>query len=433
VKNRLLKDSWFQMFAAIGGVAMVVSALGTVSSRHDLPVPAATATAPAAVPAAAPTAKAPAAAVPGSEEVITPAPASSSDLAAYNGSAAASRSPGALIMPPTASPPPPAPASNPAPQMTLTGAGIGNNQGIVGAAAGGGGVFGGFLSGLMGVAPRQAAPAAATYNRILPSQSGIFSVGKAGLTGSDTDSLRDAVFSAANGDLILVKPGTYEGPIEITGKSVRIRGTGASPGDVVVRWTGPGATISARFGALDLENVRVTRGSFFESPISKPGGAVYAAAATVTMRKVELSSDDSDAPPLIVEKIDSTTNQPTRVSAEGSTLTGSRSNLIARGAVSMKFTRVRFESGALVGAAWLDAVIELVDCRFRATDKENVFYAYEGARVLVKGEPRPKINGVRGSDATTIEQSFGGARVASARGGFSRDIFRRGRQPGTLP
>ncbi|MCM2305457.1 MAG: hypothetical protein NDJ72_12185, partial [Elusimicrobia bacterium] len=79
MKKRLLKDTWFQMFAAIGGVACVVSILGGPSVRRAAPA------APAAVAAAAPAAKsaaAPAAAQAPSpasalDEVITPAPASS--------------------------------------------------------------------------------------------------------------------------------------------------------------------------------------------------------------------------------------------------------------------------------------------------------------------------------------------------------------------
>lgn len=411
MKNKILKDSWFQMFAAVGGVVCVVYALGTTSTRHD-PLPA---SAPAA--ASAPSAER----VPGTLEPIrpitTPHPAAAVPPIFAPSAQAQSAGPAAA--------PPPAPP----PQMTLTGTGIGNTQGIVGGAAGGGGVLSGFLSGLMGVTPRQAAPAVAAFNRIAPAQSGVFSVGKIGLTGADTDSLRDAVFSAANGDLILVKPGTYEGPIEVSGKTVRIRGAGANPGDVIVRWTGPGATLVARYGSVDLENLRVTRGSFFDSPRVGPGGAVYAVAAIVSMRKVELRSDDSDSPPLIVEKGDT----PTRVTVADSVLTGSRANTIVRGPVSVKFTRVLFEPNMLVGAAWLDAVIELADCRFGGGAKENLFNAYEGARVILKGEQKPRINGVRGSDATSIEESFGGARVANARSGFARDIFRRGRRPGTLP
>lgn len=291
----------------------------------------------------------------------------------------------------------------------------------------------GFLNGLMGATPAQRAPSVAAANRIVPARRGMFTVGPAGQTGADTASLRDAVFSAASGDLILVKPGTYDGPLEVASKTVRIRGTGANPADVVVRYIGPGATIAARYGSLELENLRVVRGSFFESPRSGPGGAVYTAAATLSMRKVELVSDDSDAPALIVEKLESLTNQPTRVTVEDSSLSGSRANTIIRGAVSVRFTRVQFERGAMVGSAWLDAAVEFADCRFGSSDKENVFYAYEGARVTAKGERKPRINGTRGSEATTIEQSFGGGRIASARSGFSRDIFRRGRRPGTLP
>jgi hypothetical protein len=430
VKKRLLKDTWFQMFAAVGGVAYVVSVLGTASTRQDLPAPAA----PAAVSAPAP---APAAPVAAETEVITPPAAGSSDLATYNGTAAASRSPGALIMPPVTAPPPPSPVSNTPPKFTLTGTGVGNTQGIVGAPAGGLGTINALLNSLMGVPPAAQAPSAQTAAqaalpplfRVAPSRAGIFTVGPAGLPGSDTSSLRDAVFSAANGDLILVKPGIYEGPVDVSNKSVRIRGTGANPGDVTVRWSGSGAAISVRNGTLDLEKIRVERGPFFEYPKTEPGGAVYAVASALTMRRTELTSNDPSAPALIVEQGD----KPARVVADDSRFSGSSAIFLVRGPVKAKLTGVTFEGHNRPLAAWIDAVIELADCRFSDAGAETVIHAYEGARVSVMGKQKPRIVTARGAETTAFEESFGTKRVGIARGGFARDIFRRGRRAGTLP
>jgi hypothetical protein len=430
VKKRLMKDGWFQMFAAVGGVALVVSILGGVSTRSAAPP----SPAPTAVPAApAPSMAATAAALPDPVAAaaaggpITPAAPSSSDLATYSGVNSASRSPGALIAPPASSPPPP----QPAPQITLTGSGVGNAAGIVGSPGGG---LGGLFSGLLGTPTRTASvaaralPALPPLFRIAPAKPGVFTVGPAGTAGVDTSSLRDAVYSASNGDLILVKPGTYEGPVEIRDKTVRIHGTGGFPAAVIVRWTGPGATISVRGGALDLEKLRLERGAYSEPQKTEPGGALYAAASALTMRKVELDSGDSAAPPLIVEE----GGKPARVTAEDSRISTVGAGALIRGAVKATFTRVTFHATSRPLAAWIDAAVSLRDCIFLDTGAPSVIHAYEGARVTLSGKQKPYVSGVRGAEATGFEDSFGGARTAAG-GGFARDIFRRGRQPGTFP
>lgn len=438
MKKKLLKDSWFQMFTAIAGVAYVVSALGTASTRHG----AAPASPPAAVPEAAKPVAAPApaaAAAPsgiGAQGPITPSPRSSSDLATYSGASPASAfDPGAPPAPPGS-----AAGANPGapPRMTITGTGVGNTQGIVGVSGGGMGAINGLLSSLMGIPQAARAPAATGQAaaaalpplfRVAPSRPGIFTVGPPGMTGADTPSLRDAVFSAASGDLILVRPGTYEGPVEVLNKSVRIVGTGGHAGAVIVNWTGAGATISARNATLGLENIRIERGPNFVYPKTEPGGAVYAIASALTMRKVELESSDQSSPPLIVEQGD----KPARVAADDSRLISAWAGMLVRGPVKVKLTRVTFESTSRPLAAWIDSAIELVDCRFLGTGAEIVINAYEGARVTVTGKQKPRINTVRGAESTPFEESFGAKRVAMARGGFARDIFRRGRRAGTLP
>lgn len=426
MKRRLLKDTWFQMFAAVGGVAYVVSVLGSASTRHDsLPAPAT----PAAASAPA-TARAPAAPVATPAEVITPPAPASSDLATY-------RDPSALVMGPAASPPATTPPPSAPPRITLTGSGVGNTQGIVGAPAGGMGTINSLLNSLMGVPQAAQAPTAAQAARaalppalrVVPSRVGIFTVGPAGMTGVDTPSLRDAVFSAADGDLIVVKPGSYEGPIEIANKSVRIRGTGSYPGAVIVNWTGPGATISVRNGGLELEKVLVERGSHFEYPKTEPGGAVYAVASALTVRNAQLNSNDSAAPPLIVEQ----GGGSAKLTVEDVRLTGSSANVLIRGAVKARFTRTTFDAYTRPLAAWIDSAVELVDCRFLDTTADIVILAYEGARVSVTGKQKPRIVTTRGAEATGYEDSFGVKRPGIARGGFARDIFRRGRRAGTLP
>ncbi|MDD5301668.1 MAG: hypothetical protein PHS14_01055 [Elusimicrobia bacterium] len=438
MKKRLLKDSWFQLFTAIAGTACVVSVLGTASTRRGAapasPPPAAPAAAKSAEAAApVPAAAAPAPSGPGAEAPITPAPRSSSDLATYSGAGAATGLD--LVAPPDpAAQTGPAAGADPSspPKMTITGTGVGNTQGIVGGS--GGGMINGLIGRLMGVPQPQAAMQVqaqpAPLNRVVSARKGVIMVGPPGMAGVDTSSLRDAAFSAASGDLILVKPGTYDGPVEVQNKSVRIRGAGSNPIDVKVIWAGRGATIGVRNGTLDLEKLWIERRPDQENPRTEPGGSVYAIASTLSMRDVDLVSFDAAAPALIVEQGD----KPTRVTADGGHLSGVVVDAVIRGPVKAKFTGVFFASVRRPVVAWIDAVIGFSDCSFGlGADAKPEIVAYEGARVTVTGKQKPPIITTRGSDATAIEEMFGAKRAAIARGGFSKDIFRRGRRPGTLP
>lgn len=437
MKQSVFKDSWFQMFAAVGAVAYLVSVLGTVSTRHAAPAqpqiavgaPAAAVAQPSATPASVP-APAPAPAVqpassPPDGEVITPPRPGSSDLATYNGPG---RSPGALVMAPTEPPPPP-------PKFTLTGTGVGNTQGIVGAPAAGGGALAQMLVSMMGGGPQTSqvaampplgrvsvpkTPTLAPANWVIPARAGVFTVGPPGMAGADTNSLRDAVYSAASGDLIMVHPGYYSGPIEIHNKSVRIKGLGATPGAVVVSWNGHGATLTVRGGSLDIDRVRIEREASAALPITEPGGAVYAVASTVNMNKVALSSTDAVAPALILERGD----KPARVTVEDSVLSGGLANVLVRGAVQVRFVRTVFGVTARPFAAWIDTVAEFVQCSFPDSGMETIIFAYEGAQVVITGKQKPRISTTRGPEATAFEESFG-PRVGAGGNGFSRDIFKR--------
>jgi len=423
-KKKIAADPWFQMFAAVAGTAAVISMFGTVSTRHNAPLkaPAPAATAAPAAPVAAP---APAAGPSG--EAIAPAPKSSSDLATYDPQPGA-EAPGG----PTGAAPP-APDATPPPRMTLTGTGVGNTQGIVGAPQAGGGAVNGFLA-MFGVRQQQAQAVPQVieppYSPVVPQHKGVFRVGPAGAMGADTSSVRDAVFSAASGDLILVEPGTYDGSLNFADKNVRIRGVGKEPGSVVITFTGPGSAIGFRAGTLDLQNLRVVRGAFQEFPLSRPGAAVHVAAGVLTMRNVELHSDDAAAPPLLVEHGD----KQSTVMAAASALSGSRVNLIARGPAKVKFSGVTFDAALRPIVAWLDAVIELKDCRFLNSSGETAINAYENARVIMTGKQKVKVQTERGKDATSSEEIFGATvKPAITRSGFARDIFRRGRRVGDLP
>ncbi|MBI5246726.1 MAG: hypothetical protein HY923_06060 [Elusimicrobia bacterium] len=402
--KRALKDGWFQMCAAVAGLAAVVSLIGGTVSRHMAPDPA-----PASAPAAVDPFKAAQAQAPAAPAARAPAET--------------------LIVPPSAPvpasapAPAPAPPPAPAPKMTLTGTGVGNAQGIAAGAGGGIARFFGIGGTPAQVAAVQPLPQA---RYVTPAKPGLFVVDAAG--GGDTTSLRDAAYSAANGDKIRVKPGAYDGPVEIEGKSVVIAGEGRDPGAVTISHTGRSAAVVVRDGALDMEKIRVVYGQAMESPPAEPHGALYATGSNVTLRNVELGSGSLNAPPLIVEK----GAKASRVTVEDSYFMGGRANVVIRGKVAAKFTRTRFNQPELAIVAWLDASVEIADGRFDSGKKINV---YEGADAAVSGAQRPVVDRVRGAEATGIEQLFGPSRGAAARGrsGFSRDIFRAGRKPGQLP
>lgn len=424
--KKVFKDAWFQMFAGIGVAAYLVSLLGSASTRSD--------SAPSAspdVPAAAAAPAAPAAASP-----ITPTAAPSSELATFNPppAAAAPAVPAAAApaAPAAAAPPVAPPPSSPPPKMTLTGSGVGNAQGIPGGAGGGMGGLAGLLNSMIGGGAPQAqvsmTPQAPVipYSRVTPSRSGVFTVGPAGTPGTDTASLRDAVFSAGNGDLIVVKPGSYIGNLEVMNKSVRIRGAGAAITDVSVLYDGRGPAISVRNGELDLENLTVGHAAGNDPDILEPTGVVYAIGSALSMRRVNLNSLDYRAPSLLAELGE----KPTRITVSDSTM----QDMAVRGAVKAKLTRVSFVNFTRNPvAAWIDAYVELIECRF-AANKEPVISAYEGARVVVTGEQKPRISAERGGETAAIEESFGSKKRAATRAsGFAKDIFRRGRRPGSLP
>lgn len=401
--KRALKDGWFQMCAAVAGLAGVVSLIGTTISHRTTPDPA---------PASAPAAVDPFKAAEAQAPATAPSPArppAETLVVAPSGAP-----PPAPVLAPT---PPPAPAQ--APKMTLTGTGVGNANGI---AAGGAGIarfFG------IGGTPAPAVPALPQARYVTPAKPGLFVVDAAG--GGDTTSLRDAAYSAATGDKIRVKPGTYDGPVEIEGKSVVITGEGRDPGAVTISHTGPSASVVVRDGSLELEKIRVVYGRAMESPPAEPHGALYATGSNVTLRNVELGSGSLNAPPLIVEK----GSKASRVTVEDSHFMGGRANAVIRGKVAAKFTRTRFVQPEVLLVAWLDASIEIVDCR---SDLPGKFNVYEGADITVTGAQKPRVDRSRGSEATGVEQLFGPTRAQAARrSGFSRDIFRAGRKPGQLP
>lgn len=411
--KRVAKDGWFQMFAAIAGLAAVVSLLNRIEVKSGSAPTASAAAAPAASPAPA-SAPAPAAVPAGPpEERITPLTSANSSLGLVSPSAP----------PPAAAvPPPPAPAAAaapaPAPQMTLTGTGVGNSQGIP-SSAGGRGIVS-LIGGLLGGGSTR--PVLPPPGFVRPARPGVFNVDPAG--GGDTTSLRDAAASASDGDLILVKPGRYDGPVEVVSKKVTIKGLGNDAGAVTVSHSGPAASVVVRDGTLTMEKVRVMYGSSGEFPPREPHGALYAAASTVVLKGVELGVPGTGEPALIAEQGD----KATTITVEDSELMGGRATVMLRGPLRARFVRTKI-SGRLAAAAWLEARVSFVDCRF---DAQAAVSAYEGALAGFSGAGAPRVVTARDADSSAIEANFGST-AAAARRGFSRDIFRRGREPGALP
>ncbi|UPT73495.1 MAG: hypothetical protein M0D55_16735 [Elusimicrobiota bacterium] len=223
-----------------------------------------------------------------------------------------------------------------------------------------------------------------------------------------------------------MRPGIYEGPVEVTDKSLRITGQGSDPGAVTIRHSGRMAGVVVRNGSLEMEKVRVMYGTPNEFPIREPHGALYATGSTVLLRRVELGTPGFGEPALIAEQGD----RPSRLTVVDSELMGGRATVILRGPLKARFTRAKI-AGRLPVAAWLEASVELADCRYDDAPQTEI-NAYEGATATVTGPRRPRVVGVRGSESTAVEAYFGSS-TSLVRRAFSRDIFRRGRAPGTLP
>lgn len=136
---------------------------------------------------------------------------------------------------------------------------------------------------------RQAAPAAAepppqaaAEKPAEPVKPGRWVVGRQGASGVNCTSLGDAVTRAADGDSIVVQPGTYEVSV-LSSKSLTISGGGASPEEVEL--TNPvNPTFAATGGRVVMQNLTISNTSQMDS------WALSVSQAALVLRNVVVKS-----------------------------------------------------------------------------------------------------------------------------------------------
>ncbi|OIO04212.1 MAG: hypothetical protein COX65_06560 [Elusimicrobia bacterium CG_4_10_14_0_2_um_filter_56_8] len=105
----------------------------------------------------------------------------------------------------------------------------------------------------------QSAPAAAEEKPALPKTPGRWVVGKAGAPGVNCASLGDAVARAADGDSVVVQPGTYDVSV-LTSKSLTISGGGSSP-EAVELTNSLNPTFAVSGGRVEMKNLTIANTS----------------------------------------------------------------------------------------------------------------------------------------------------------------------------
>ena len=212
--------------------------------------------------------------------------------------------------------------------------------------------------------------------RIVPKTRGRWIV--ANLAGPDVDSpsIARAIYSAADGDVILLKPGLYLEPLEILGKNLTLRGLGARPEEVLVTSPNPAAVLKLDGASVRLENLRI-----------EPERGYSATAAAVLVRSgrlrlLNVTARSQDVAILAAQGRESETS----LDVDSSLLEGAYADLEVRGQARIALKNVRFTNPRQPIVVWRDTKVRIDSCRFAATP-ETRLYAYEESSVAVAGSP----------------------------------------------
>lgn len=421
--RKLSSDPWLQAFAALAVIAGGILLYERTPWRAAADAVETKAAAVAAAPSQA------------AERLVADAMGSAQAAAAANASplAAAPAAPAAAPAAPAAAAP-----SAPAPQPKLT---------VTPPPAQGG--FAGI--------PAMTAPAGRHLGR--PKKSGQWVVDQAGGAGSDTTSLRDAVFSAVSGDEILLRPGDYADGLDLGGKDLILRGSGARRDEVRIVLTDQ-PTLLVSGGTTRLENLSVIKRPS-PSGADINGAALSVAAGTARLKGVELEVEG--LPGAALRAADGA-----KVYVNGGALKGTHADAMLRGRAHAEFKGTAFVHDINPVVAWNGARAVLRDCRLRL-DARGALRAYEGgsvtgadAPVSAKRSPEERSADSRayGTPPAVALQTAGGASAndpnsalyqiipmiqsgaqgAQGAGGptgqtgsrFRKDIFRPGRKPGDI-
>ncbi|MFI5351075.1 MAG: right-handed parallel beta-helix repeat-containing protein, partial [Elusimicrobiota bacterium] len=202
---------------------------------------------------------------------------------------------------------------------------------------------------------------------------------------ADTALIAEAVSNAVAGDIILLKPGIYLGPLAIM-KSITIVGDGNAPGDARIEFSGP-RTIDITGGAPTFRNIA----------LSNEGTAgqwvVVVTDARLILKNVELraSSQGIHVVNGELEAADSTLDASTALFVEGksavnvigATASGGEATIRADGPavqLSLRHTTVRNSRDAAVAAS-NSAHVSLSEIQFH--DDADAIVAQSGSEVRV--------------------------------------------------
>lgn len=229
------------------------------------------------------------------------------------------------------------------------------------------------------VVPERAAPAPVQTSfpiyRIVPKKRGRWVV--ANLPGPDVDSpsIARVIFSAADGDEILLKPGLYQEPLLIWRKNLTLRGLGLRPEDVLLTSPDTLAVLKIDEASVKLENVRIEP----EKGYSATAAAVLVR-GRLTLRHVTARSRDVAI--LAAQSGERTTS----IDADDSLFDGYYADLLVRGQARVELKNVRFTNPRQPIVVWRDSRVKIDSCRFRKT-ADSRMYAYMESSVAVANTP----------------------------------------------
>jgi hypothetical protein len=241
----------------------------------------------------------------------------------------------------------------------------------------------------------------------------------------DSPSIARVIFSAADGDLVLIRPGMYLEPLMVLNKTLTFRGLGARPEEVLITSPSPTAVLEIFHGTVNLVNLRIEP----EKGFSATAAAVYVVSGRIALRDVVARSQGAAIQAAQGQGSD------TVVEAASSRLDGAYADVLVRGKARVAMKNVDFTNARQPLVVWRDTELRLDSCRFPKDAKARI-YAYEESSVSVNGTPSAPLVFTKRADPDAAADK---AKFASdqktrqpTRAGWTKDIFRPGRKPGDL-
>jgi hypothetical protein len=199
--------------------------------------------------------------------------------------------------------------------------------------------------------------------------------------------LQASIYKASDGDVILVPPGRYDEALAI-GKSLTLRGTGATPSDVLIA-----APVMVNHASVRFENLKI-------APAVQGGpnsSAIWATSAKLTLDRVVVVFLG------VAVKAGQSQEQPTSVRIVSSELNGEYADLLVRGSARVELVHDRLLGGNQAIAAWRDVHVSVDSCRFAAGSR---IYAAEDSAVAVRASPTaPRRTSIRSAEDARIDHT----------------------------